>query len=121
MEHEVSAIYDITHGLGLAILTPRWMEYTLNEKTVSKFVQYGVNVFGIDPNLPAMDIAKRSIALTAEFLSKKLELESTFTEIGIDDTNFAVMAEGAVRNGGLAYAFQPLTETDVANIFRMCL
>lgn len=29
MEHELSAIYDITHGLGLAILAPRWMEYTL--------------------------------------------------------------------------------------------
>ncbi|MFA6769519.1 MAG: iron-containing alcohol dehydrogenase, partial [Parabacteroides sp.] len=34
MEHELSAIYDITHGLGLAILTPRWMEYCLDETTV---------------------------------------------------------------------------------------
>lgn len=34
MEHEISAYYDITHGLGLAILTPRWMEYTLDETTV---------------------------------------------------------------------------------------
>ena len=36
MEHELSAIYDITHGLGLAILTPRWMKYCLDETTVSK-------------------------------------------------------------------------------------
>lgn len=39
MEHELSAFYDITHGLGLAILTPRWLEYTLDETTVSKFYQ----------------------------------------------------------------------------------
>ncbi len=50
MEHELSAYYDITHGLGLAILTPRRMEYTLDETTVSKFYQFGCNVFGIDKN-----------------------------------------------------------------------
>ncbi len=37
MEHELSAIYDITHGLGLAILTPRWLEYCLDENTVGKY------------------------------------------------------------------------------------
>lgn len=36
MEHELSAYYDITHGVGLAILTPRWMRYILNEHTVEK-------------------------------------------------------------------------------------
>ena len=40
MEHELSAYYDITHGVGLAILTPRWMRYILNEDTVEKFVDY---------------------------------------------------------------------------------
>jgi alcohol dehydrogenase YqhD (iron-dependent ADH family) len=58
MEHELSAIYDITHGLGLAILTPRWMEYTLDDKTASKYSQYGIHVFGIDSNLEPMKIAK---------------------------------------------------------------
>ncbi len=120
MEHELSAIYDITHGLGLAILTPRWMEYTLNETTVSKFYQFGVNVFGIDAALPQMDVAKKSIELVSEFLFKTLGLKSTFTEIGIDDTNFAVMAKKAVM-GGTMYAFQPLAAEDIEKIFRMCL
>lgn len=40
MEHELSAYYDITHGVGLAILTPRWMRYILNEHTVEKFAEY---------------------------------------------------------------------------------
>ena len=46
-EHQLSAYYDITHGVGLAILTPHWMEYVLNEETVDKFKDYGVNVWGI--------------------------------------------------------------------------
>ena len=61
MEHELSAIYDITHGLGLAILTPRWLTYCLDETTVSKYVQFGVEVFGIDAGLPPMNIAKQAI------------------------------------------------------------
>lgn len=120
MEHELSAFYDITHGLGLAILTPRWMEYTLNEATVSKFYQFGVNVFGIDAGLPQMDVAKEAIQRFKTFLYDTLELQSTLTEIGIDETHFSAMAEKSVQ-GGLAYAFQPLTKEDVVNIFKMCL
>ncbi|HAH63854.1 MAG TPA: NADH-dependent alcohol dehydrogenase [Treponema sp.] len=120
MEHELSAIYDITHGLGLAILTSRWMEYTLNDKTASKFHQFGVNVFGIDSCLPQMEVAKKSIEMVKNFLFHTLGLKSTLTEIGIDDSNFKVMAEKAVR-GGTMYAFQPLAAEDIEKIYRMCL
>ena len=48
IEHALSAYYDITHGEGLAIITPRWMKHILNEKTIDRFVKYGINVFGID-------------------------------------------------------------------------
>ncbi|WP_444644929.1 iron-containing alcohol dehydrogenase [Caproiciproducens sp. R1] len=120
MEHELSAIYDITHGLGLAILTPRWMEYTLDETTVSKFYQFGVNVFGINASLPQMDVAKKSIALLSDFFFKTLGLKSSFREIGIDDKNFAVMAKKAC-GGSTLPGFQPLNQNDIENIFKMCL
>ena len=120
MEHELSAIYDITHGLGLAILTPRWMEYTLNEQTVSKFYQFGVNVFGIETSLPPMEVAKKSIEMLEDFFFKTLGLQSTLSEIGIDSENFELMAKKAVT-GGTMYGFQPLAEEDIVEIFRRCL
>jgi alcohol dehydrogenase YqhD (iron-dependent ADH family) len=120
MEHELSAIYDITHGLGLAILTPHWMEYTLDETTVSKFYQFGTNVFGIDARMEHMEVAKKSIELVKEFLFNTLDLKSTFTEIGIDESNFAVMAKKACM-GGVIPAFKPLDQQDIENIFKMCL
>lgn len=120
MEHELSAIYDITHGLGLAILTPHWLEYTLDETTVSKFYQFGTNVFGIDAGMEPMEVAKKSIELVKEFLFNTLDLKSTFTEIGIDESNFAVMAKKACM-GGVLPAFKPLNQKDIENIFRMCL
>jgi alcohol dehydrogenase YqhD (iron-dependent ADH family) len=120
MEHELSAIYDITHGLGLAILTPRWMEYMLDETTASKFYQFGVNVFGIDASLPQMDVAKKSIALLSDFFFKTLGLKSSFRAIGIDDKNFAVMAKKAC-GGSTLPGFKALNQQDIENIFKMCL
>ena len=120
MEHEISAIYDITHGLGLAILTPRWLGYTLDDTTVSKFYQFGCNVFGIDPKLDPMEVAKKSIEMVSEFLFKTLELKSSFKEIGIDDSNFSIMAKKACGNSVLP-AFKPLNQEDIKNIFKMCL
>ena len=120
MEHELSAVYDITHGLGLAILTPRWMEYCLDETTVDKYVQYGVNVFGIDSTMDKMAIAKESIRLTSEFLFDKLGLQRTFTEVGIKPEDFELMAKKACRYGDIK-GFKTLTVDDVINIFKMCL
>lgn len=121
MEHELSAIYDITHGHGLAILTPRWLEYTLDERTVSKFYQYGINVWGIDSTLSKMEVAKKSIQMTSDFLFNKLGLKSTLTDLGIDDTNFKIMAKKAEKLGGTMYGFKPLAAKDIEEIFRMCL
>lgn len=120
MEHELSAIYDITHGLGLAILTPRWMKYCLDETTVSKYVQFGVNVFGIDEKLAPMEIAEKSIEMLSDFFFKTLELKDNLTDIGIDNSNFRIMAEKSM-SGGLEYAFKSLNADDVEKIFEMCL
>lgn len=120
MEHELSAFYDITHGLGLAILTPRWMEYTLDETTVSKFYQFGCNVFDIDKNMEPMAVAKKSIEMLSDFYFKTLGLKSTLTEIGIDDSNFEIMAKKACK-GNVVKGFKPLNQQDIVNIYKMCL
>ena len=120
IEHELSAIYDITHGLGLAIVTPRWLEYCLDETTVSKYVQFGVNVFGIDPNQEPMAIAHQAIDRLSEFLFDTLGLSRTLTEIGITAEHFPIMAKKAC-GGKILPGFKHLTPTDVEKIFEMCL
>ena len=119
MEHELSAVYDITHGLGLAILTPRWMEYCLDDTNVDKYVQYGVNVFGIDASQDKMTIARESIRRTEEFLFDTLGLERTFGAVGIKREDYAMMAQKACRYGDIQ-GFKTLTPEDVVRIFEMC-
>ena len=120
MEHELSAVYDITHGLGLAILTPRWMEYCLDESNVDRYVSFGVNVFGIDSSLEPMAIAREAIKRLSDFFFNTLGLQSTFTEVGIKREDFALMAKKACRYGDIK-GFKTLTERDVVNIFEMCM
>ncbi len=119
MEHELSAYYDLTHGAGLAILTPYWMQYVLSEKTMHKFVEYGVNVWGLDPSLPEREIAETAIAKTRTFFDT-LGLPTHLSDVQIDDAHFEQMARKAAA-GGLAYGFVPLQAEDVLRIFRSAL
>ena len=120
IEHELSAIYDITHGLGLAILTPRFLTYCLSEENVDKYVDFGVNVFDIDKTLPKMEIARLAIDKLSDFFFNELKLDSTFTKIGIGRENFTLMADKACE-GDIIDGFVKLTPSDVEKIFEMCV
>lgn len=120
IEHELSAYYDITHGVGLAIVTPRWMRYILSDKTVDKFVQYAVNVWNIENKGDKFDIANKAIDKTEEFF-KKIKIPMTLTEINIDSSKFEIMAEKAVKFGHLDNAYVKLNKEDVVNILKACL
>lgn len=120
MEHQLSAVYDVTHGLGLAIIMPRWLEYCLDEERLPRYVQFGVNVFGIDPGLPDMEIAKKSIQMLSDYLFKDLGLDDTFTKIGIEEKEFPAMAVKACKGSKVA-GFKTLYPEDVEKIYQMCL
>ena len=121
IEHELSAFYDITHGLGLAILTPRWMEYVLSEKTVHKFYDLGVNVFDIDKNLDQMEVAKKAIEKVKEFFFDTLGLDSNLKDIDIDEKYFDQMSKKACGKNGKINGFVELHPEDVKKIYQMCL
>ena len=119
IEHELSAFYDITHGVGLAIVTPRWMRYILSENTVDKFVDYAINVWKLENNDDKFALANEAIDLTEKFF-KDCGIPMTLKEVNIDETHFDEMAKGAVEHGSLAYAYVPLND-DVKKILEMCL
>ena len=120
IEHELSAYYDITHGVGLAILTPKWMRYVLSSDTVKRFALFARNVFDVkdDDDFAAANVG---ITLTEEFFTE-MGLPKKLSELGIDDRDFEEMAKEAVRTSGLATrSYVKLSPKDVENIYRMCL
>lgn len=115
IEHALSAYYDITHGEGLAIITPRWMRHILNERTLERFVKYGINVFGIDATLPRQEIAEKAIDATYAFF-ESINIPMHLREVGIDDSRIDEMAHHIAVNEGLEHAYAPLTEQDIREI-----
>ena len=115
IEHALSAYYDITHGEGLAIITPRWMKHILSERTVDRFVKYGVNVFGIDPDQDRFEIAKQAIDETYKFF-ELIHIPMHLRDVGIDDSRIGEMAHHIAVNEGLEEAWAPLNEDDLVTI-----
>ncbi|MBR1777338.1 MAG: iron-containing alcohol dehydrogenase [Alphaproteobacteria bacterium] len=119
IEHELSAYYDITHGVGLAIVTPRWMEYVLSDKTAPKFARFGREIFNVQGDND-MESAKLTIKVLYDFF-RSLGVPMSFGELGITSEHFEEMAHHAVEAEGLEYALLPLTSKDVKAIYEMCL
>ena len=120
IEHELSAFYDITHGVGLAILTPRWMRYILSEKTVDKFVDYAVNVWGFEKSDDKFDLANKGIDSTERFFAE-CGIPMNLGKLGIDDSLLEKMSHAVIAHRDLSNAYVPLNEEDVLNILKMCL
>ena len=122
IEHALSAYYDITHGQGLAIIMPHWMRYVLCEKTLPRFVKFGVNVMGISPELPDMKIAEKAIDGVSQFFGS-LGMPMTLREVGIDDSRLQEMAHHVAVNEGLdnPAIFFPLRENDILAILKAAL
>ncbi|MDR3190103.1 MAG: iron-containing alcohol dehydrogenase [Lactobacillaceae bacterium] len=120
IEHELSAYYDITHGIGLAIVTPRWMKFSLTAATAPKFAQYGRNVWGLQ-GADDMEIAKQAILATIAWY-KTMDIPMTLPEVGIDAEKLPIMAAAAVEHGGLTSGvFAPMQAADVEAVLRESL
>ena len=117
IEHQLSAVYDITHGIGLGILTPAWMKYVLSDENIHRFVDYGKNIW----NLSGTDreIAEKSIEKTRKFFTS-LGCPASLSEINIDDSHFEEMAANAVFRGNLG-SMKKLTKEDVVEIYKLAL
>ncbi|MWC26484.1 iron-containing alcohol dehydrogenase [Paenibacillus sp. MMS18-CY102] len=119
MEHAISAVYDIPHGGGLAILFPNWMTYVLDDN-VARFRQFAVNVFGIQEDGHSdREIAEAGIAALREFWNS-IGAPSRLADYGIDDSRLEEMAEKAVGDGTRGN-FRKLTKQDVVDIYRLSL
>ncbi len=119
MEHELSAFYDITHGVGLGILTPVWMEYILNDDTVDDIAEYGINVWNLTADKDKYKTAKEAINKTRDFI-KSLGIPMTLKEVGIGEEKLEIMAKQCAGDGKVGN-YPPLTSEDILEIYKRAL
>lgn len=122
LEHELSALYDIAHGAGLAIVFPAWMKYTLPRGGAKKLAQFATRVFGVPEDFGSEEeIAAEGIRRLEDFY-RSLDMPVRLSEIHIDDRDFDRMAERcAAMVGGTVGAFVPLKAADCRKIYELAL
>jgi alcohol dehydrogenase YqhD (iron-dependent ADH family) len=119
IEHEISAIYDIPHGGGLAIVFPRWMDHVVDAGP-GKFAQMAVRVFDVDPaGKTERELAREGIAQVRAFF-RSIGAPASLADYGIGAERIPEMAEKAVRFGPIG-RYKPLHREDVEQILRACL
>jgi len=117
IEHELSAVYDVAHGAGLAVIFPAWMKHVYKHD-VDRFAQFAVRVFDVDhsffsPEKTALEGIKR---LTELF--KSMGLPVNLEGLGITDDRFEEMAAKCTTYGPVGH-FVPLDKYGVEAVYRL--
>jgi len=117
IEHELSALYDIPHGAGLAAIMPAWMKYVYKDN-INKFVQFAHRVWHIDPDFE--QIEKTALAGIEQLQSffKEHGLPVTLQDLNIGNDRFIEMAKRCTSDGAFGN-FKKLNEDDVFNIYQL--
>ncbi|MCA1064896.1 iron-containing alcohol dehydrogenase [Rossellomorea sp. AcN35-11] len=119
IEHAVSAVYDIPHAGGLAILFPNWMKHNLKVNP-SRFAQLAERVFNVDPaGKSEEEVALEGIEKLREFWTS-IGAPSRLADYDIDDSQLDLMADKAMVNGEFGN-FNKLNKDDVLSILRASL
>ncbi len=117
LEHELSAVYGVTHGAGLAVVFPAWMTF-MAEKKPAKIAQFGRRVFGVEESdnhsaaLEAVDCLK--------VFFKSISLPLTLNELGIENADIELLVQKFHEDKGLPFGpYHPLYPEDTRAIYKL--
>lgn len=119
IEHALSAYFDITHGAGLAIITPRWMKEILSDRTVERFVKLGTDLFGFDKALPEREMAEKVIREFYDFFAS-IGIPMHLKELGVTEDKIDEMADHILRydNTEHEWMYAPLGKKELVHILQ---
>ena len=118
LEHEISAIYGVTHGAGLSVIFPAWMTWMV-EHNVGKIAQYAVRVWGVPESEDKKAVALEGIGKLKNFFTS-LGLPVTFKELGVENPDIDRLADSLHRNKGeLVGNYVKLSKCDSKEIYRL--
>jgi len=119
LEHEISAIYDVAHGAGLAIVFPAWMKYVYKHD-LNRFAQFAVRVFNVE--MDYFNIEKTAFAgiIALENFFMELDMPVRLNQINVDGSRIEEMAGKGVIYGPVG-EFVKLDKSDLIHIYTLAL
>jgi alcohol dehydrogenase YqhD (iron-dependent ADH family) len=117
MGHELSALFDTTHGAALSIIFPAWMRYNIKEETI-RFARFAAKVWGVDGAFYDLEQAALEGVFRLENYFRSIGLPVSFADAGLDPSRISEMAKRAVKFGPLGN-YRKLDEKDIEAIYRI--
>lgn len=122
LEHELSALFDVAHGAGLAALWGSWARYVFKEN-VSRFVRFAVNVMGIPNDFTDPESTALAGIEAMERFYRDISMPTSISELighDVTDDEIRLMAEKcSLRNTCTVGNFKKLDMQDMEKIYRM--
>lgn len=120
LEHQLSALYDVAHGAGLAVMFPAWMEYNMKHD-VMRFAQFAVRVFGINMDFETPERTASAGINALRSFYKRIGMPLSFKDIGahIEDIPMMLDMLGVDENDHLEGNFVKLRRSDCEKIYRL--
>ena len=120
MEHELSALYDVAHGAGLAVMFPAWMKYVMHHD-VQRFAQFAVRVWGCEMDFQCPEnTAKQGILKYEQFLSS-IGMPIRFAELGAKKEDIDLLVKMLGLGTRTLGNFVKLIEEDVRKIYELAV
>jgi alcohol dehydrogenase YqhD (iron-dependent ADH family) len=118
MEHELSGLYDVAHGAGLAVMFPAWMKYVMHHD-VNRFAQFAVRVWGCQMDFQHPEItALQGIKQYEQFLTS-IGMPIRFAQLGAKAEDIPVLVKTLGLGDKTLGSFVKLTEEDVRKIYEL--
>ncbi len=122
IEHELSALRDVAHGAGLAIIFPAWMKYCYSAN-IDRFVQFAVRVFDVELSFDRKEEIVFEAINRLEAFYKSIGMPIRLPELGFTQQDLPHMAEKCVsfRPNNHIGNFKSLDKNDVLEIYKLAM
>ena len=120
IEHELSALYDVAHGAGLAVIFPAWMKYVYKHD-IMRFAQFATRVWGCEMNFQQPEITARQGIERMEKFFTSIGMPIRFSELGAKAEDIPTLVKTMGINGGTIGSFVNLNEDDIKKIYELAV
>ncbi|HRU64097.1 MAG TPA: iron-containing alcohol dehydrogenase [Paludibacteraceae bacterium] len=120
MEHELSALYDVAHGAGLAVMFPAWMKYVMHHD-IMRFAQFAVRIWGCQMDFQHPEnAAKKGIEKLEQFLVS-IGMPIRFAQLGAKAEDIPLLVKNMQLGDKTLGSFVKLTENDIRKIYELAV
>jgi alcohol dehydrogenase YqhD (iron-dependent ADH family) len=120
LEHELSALYDVAHGAGLAVMFPAWMKYVMHHD-VMLFAQFAVRVWGCEMDFQNPEkTALQGIERYEQFMTS-IGMPIRFSQLGAKAEDIPVLVKTLGLGKKTMGSFVKLTEEDIRKIYELAV